>query len=224
MRLMTCTAVDELAAELALDVLDGEDRGAALAHLERCAECRENVARMTDSVETLLQLVPPAEPPAGFEDRVLEQLHAVRAPTVGGNRRFLLAVAATTAVLVIAVAVLVLVPTIVEGRRAPTAVASATMRTVDGTTVGYGYLHQGRPAWLVVSIAGWERQLAEHDGDTAPYRVRLERRDGTRVVVGDAIGRDGTWASRLPVGAGRVASVAIVDSQGHVWCTGSVDQ
>jgi predicted anti-sigma-YlaC factor YlaD len=186
MRLMTCAAVDELAAELALDVLDGEDRGAALAHLERCAECRENVARMTDSVETLLQLVPPAEPSTGFEDQVLERLDAVSTPPIARTRRFVLA--------------------------------------VDGTTVGYGYLHQGRPAWLVVSIAGWERQLAEHDGDTGPYRVRLARRDGTRVVVGDAIGRDGTWASRLPVGAGSVASVTIVDSRGHVWCTGSLDQ
>ena len=71
---MTCAELADVAAELALGVLTGRERALAIAHLEKCDECREDVRQLMATGEQLLELLPPAEPPAGFETRVLERL------------------------------------------------------------------------------------------------------------------------------------------------------
>ena len=71
---MTCGELADVAAELALGVLTGRERAMAIAHLDKCEACRENVRQLMATGEQLLELLPPAEPPAGFETRVLERL------------------------------------------------------------------------------------------------------------------------------------------------------
>jgi hypothetical protein len=71
---MTCGELADVAAELALGVLTGRERAMAIAHLDKCDTCRENVRQLMATGEQLLELLPPAEPPAGFETRVLERL------------------------------------------------------------------------------------------------------------------------------------------------------
>jgi hypothetical protein len=71
---MGCAEFADAAAELALGVLTGRERARALAHLDRCEECRENVRQLTVTGEELVGLLPAIEPPAGFETRVMEQL------------------------------------------------------------------------------------------------------------------------------------------------------
>jgi VIT1/CCC1 family predicted Fe2+/Mn2+ transporter len=61
-------------AELALGALTGRERAEALAHLEHCLACQEKVRRLMTQGEKLLELLPAAEPPPGFEHRVLEEL------------------------------------------------------------------------------------------------------------------------------------------------------
>lgn len=74
---MRCDGFADVAAELSLGVLTGRERAGALAHLERCAACRETVRQLTMTGEQLLELLPAADPPAGFENRVLERLGIV---------------------------------------------------------------------------------------------------------------------------------------------------
>ncbi len=71
---MSCDEFAEVAAELALGVLTGRERAAALAHLDGCESCREHVRELTMVGDELLALLPPQEPPAGFESRVLDRL------------------------------------------------------------------------------------------------------------------------------------------------------
>jgi hypothetical protein len=71
---MTCAELADVAAELALGVLTGRDRAVAIAHLDTCDGCREDVRQLMATGEELRELLPPAEPPAGFETRVLERL------------------------------------------------------------------------------------------------------------------------------------------------------
>jgi anti-sigma-K factor RskA len=71
---MSCREFSDVAAELALGVLTGRERAAAIAHLDQCDACRENVRQLTMTGEGLLELLPTAEPPAGFETRVLERI------------------------------------------------------------------------------------------------------------------------------------------------------
>ncbi|HVT70527.1 MAG TPA: hypothetical protein VHF26_22465, partial [Trebonia sp.] len=71
---MTCAELAEVAAELALGVLTGRERAAAVAHLDACDACREDVRQLMETGGQLLELLPSAEPPAGFENRVLGRL------------------------------------------------------------------------------------------------------------------------------------------------------
>jgi hypothetical protein len=71
---MTCGELADVAAELALGVLTGRERAVAIAHLGTCEVCREDVRQLMATGEQLRELLPAAEPPAGFETRVLERL------------------------------------------------------------------------------------------------------------------------------------------------------
>jgi hypothetical protein len=71
---MSCDEFAGVAAELALGVLTGRERAAALAHLDGCESCREQVRELTMVQDELLALLPSQEPPAGFESRVLERI------------------------------------------------------------------------------------------------------------------------------------------------------
>src|SRR5215469_4018705 len=71
---MSCAEFYDSAAELALGVLTGRERAEALAHLDRCEACREHVRQLTVTGEQMLSLLPTAEPPAGFETRVMDRL------------------------------------------------------------------------------------------------------------------------------------------------------
>ena len=73
---MTCAQLHDVAAELALGVLTGRERATAIAHLERCRACREEVRQLMAVGGLLPELLPPVEPPAGFETRVLQRLGA----------------------------------------------------------------------------------------------------------------------------------------------------
>jgi hypothetical protein len=87
---MGCAGFADVAAELALGALTGRERAEALEHLDRCAACQEHVRQLTMTGQELLWLLPPEEPPPGFETRVLERL-GIAAPKPapsGRGRRF----------------------------------------------------------------------------------------------------------------------------------------
>lgn len=71
---MGCAGLVGVAAELALGALTGQERAAALAHLDQCEACREKVRRLMMASDELLRLLPEGESPPGFETRVLERL------------------------------------------------------------------------------------------------------------------------------------------------------
>jgi len=71
---MGCEQVRELAPELALGIAEGEERDAALRHLDGCGGCRQLVSELSSVGDELLQLAPVHDPPAGFESRVLAGL------------------------------------------------------------------------------------------------------------------------------------------------------
>lgn len=81
---MTCQQCHELAAELALNVLPARERVGVLAHLDTCGGCRETVSALTVTADRLVELLPGAEPPAGFEHRVMTAWHHSRGAH-GGN-------------------------------------------------------------------------------------------------------------------------------------------
>ena len=86
---MGCREFSDVAAELALGVLTGRERAQALAHLDHCVSCREEVRALTATGEGLLGLLPSVEPPAGFEARVMDRLGlAAPAPDPASHARW----------------------------------------------------------------------------------------------------------------------------------------
>ncbi|HEV2377229.1 MAG TPA: hypothetical protein VGS19_34335 [Streptosporangiaceae bacterium] len=105
---MDCAVFQDAAAELALGILTGPDRAAALKHMERCASCQAELASLAAAADHLLDLVPERGAPDGFESRMATALRqsvpgqaarrhqgkAVRRRLAGWRRRYRLAAAA----------------------------------------------------------------------------------------------------------------------------------
>jgi anti-sigma factor RsiW len=194
----TCTDIQTRVAESALGLLDGADRADVLAHLESCAACRGIVGDMSRVADALVLLAPEAEPPLGFERRVLQQLGG-RAPA---RRRILVAVAA--AFLVIGG---VAAGWSMSGKHSD--VRSVAMRTPSGKSVGEAYLHDAPAGWVFVAVPDWRAERT--------YHLRVSYADGrTADVTGD-----GVWAATVD-STTAVHRLELVDADGDTWCSSDV--
>ena len=216
---MTCADVQELAAELALDLLTGAERAAALAPLAGCAACRSEVASLTDVGEAMLAIAPEVPPTAGFESRVISRISALRAeagaaPSPGpaparapgpgpgfGRRR-----GPRRRVVVAAVAA---------------AVATADLRTASGQVVGEATLRDGDPAVVTVEMGDWADHLRRYgESERHSYWLTVGAAGEAAEAYALPVGEPGPWHVALDddESAGAVTSVAVVDETGHTWC------
>jgi hypothetical protein len=214
---MSCERTRELSAELALGILDGEQRARALRHLAECPECRREVEQLTAVADELLMLAPEREPPAGFESRVLARLQpppAVARPRRRALRRVLAPVGAAAAAAAIAVAV-VLQATgddrrLADHYRATLAAGhgssfeAARLRGPGKVPAGVVYAYRGATSWIFVVVYGPHRGV--------PYSAELVTTTGRRVALPSLHldPRTGTTGEAIPVDLGTVASVRLV--------------
>jgi hypothetical protein len=227
MSAMSCADLGNVASELALDILSGEERAAALAHLETCRACRREVALLTDAADEIRLLVPEIEPPAGFEQRVVARVAAAAAeaeatsPEVRAPRRsrpFARGLAAVAAALVAVLAASALVLTGGQDEEAAAA-RTATMRTIAGQDVGDATLTTD-PAAIVVDVPDWASLVNSYGATVdATYWLAVEDGDGTRALQRLPPVDEHPWTVTLDTPPNRVAAVAIVDNGGTVWCT-----
>ncbi len=208
-----CPDTDRLVA-LALGELAGRERADVLAHLVTCRRCRDEVDELVDVTEQLLLAAPEAEPPAGFENAVLDQMHPERRDRLRPLRRF--AIIAAAAVVVFATVLGVLI-----GTHDASNLAAASMITPTGHDVGSVWRYDGDRSWLFVSVPGWT-VWDDPDGPAREYRLRAELDDGTRADLGPVEfgSRDGSWGTTTDLDVTHLRTVSVVDDTGHVWCTG----
>jgi hypothetical protein len=175
-----CGAVRELLPEVAADIAPGDERAHALRHLSGCLECRYELARLTEVVDSVLLLAPEREPPAGFERAVLARLTPA-APT----RRRRLAPRLLQAAAVVVAAALAAGAVwwrtaddreLAENLRRTLAIAhgqeltAAPLQNASGDEAGTVFAYEGKPSWVYVTFRS----------PPAPgkYRVRLLAKDG----------------------------------------------
>ena len=215
---VSCSRFRELAPDLALDLLTGLERADVLAHLEACRPCRIEMASLLECTEQILSAAPPAEPPMGFEQRVLARLaeETRAAPRRHPRRRrvALLAAAALFAAVVSAVAMLEL-----RGTSDP-ASAATDMRTGTGELVGHATLRDDDRTTVVVDIPAWS-ELARRYGDDAAdtYWLAVNLTDGTRRLVPLPTRTGQPWEVAINSDPDDVTAVGIVDVQGRTWCS-----
>ena len=213
---MSCDRTRELAAELALGILDGEQRAQALRHLAECPECRRAVEELTAVADELLMLAPEREPPAGFESRVLARLQPPPAATRSTRRRRRLLAPLAAAAAAAAIATAVVLQTTSDDRRLAdhyratlaaghgSSFEAARLRAPGQVPAGVVYAYRGTTSWIFVVVYGPHRGV--------PYTAELATTSGRRVALPSLRldPKTGTSGEAIPVDLGTVASVRLV--------------
>ena len=225
---MSCAEFGDSAAELALGVLTGRERAEALDHLDHCEACREHVRQLTTTGEELLGLLPTAEPPAGFETRVMERLglvmpasrplrHRRRRPAWGhaiGPRRMLAAAAVVVGVLGAGLGGWGL-----HTASAPTASATLSSATLlaagNHDQVGEAFVFNGQKPWMYMSV--------DVESGNETVICQLVSADGHVTTVGSFRLADGygAWGSPAWTGDGTPVGARLVTANGTVLATGT---
>jgi hypothetical protein len=218
---MNCEELNDLAPEVALGTIDGEERAEALRHLATCGECRRLVDQLTTVADELLMLAPVQEPPVGFESRVIHALGLQRrAPRRRLGRRLLVwlgppvATAAVTAVTLVGV----YHDDHVTAERYRTTLEQANgkyfqaepLRDATGAQAGVAFGYQGRPSWMLVTVdPGHRDQVASAELITRDQRtIRLP---------GFELKPDGSWGGAIPVNLYDVSAIRLLgDRPGQV--------
>lgn len=206
---LSCDACRELAPELALGLLGGDERAAALAHLQGCGLCRDDVAALTGLHERLRVLVPPVEPPAGFETRVLARLTEAGRPRAHRTWVRRLAVAAVAAFAV----GIAFVGGWVAGAATPATTAAPPVKpavlavalTAGDRPVGQLFVEPSQPSWIYLYV----------DAPTGAAHLKCEflRRDGSPAATATLTVRSGDahWGGPNPEGT---TDVRLTDDTG----------
>jgi anti-sigma-K factor RskA len=191
-----CEHVRAVAAELALDVLTGEERAEAVAHLSGCASCRDDVAAASLVADGMLHLAPAAAPAPTLEAAVLDRIAGERSVSVVPPRRW--PAWAPAAVAAAVAAVVALAGMLVAARGDD--VRTAELVAADGESTG---------------------QLVIFDDDRMVCVFDDTREGATwtvEVVVGDEVidvggfeapGGEWSWMVRLPVDGDEVDRVVM---------------
>ena len=204
-----CTATRETAPDLALGLLDGEERAAALEHVHRCPSCQAVVSELAGVADLLAQLAPEAEPPPGFGDRVVAAMRHDRRV----RRRWITAIVAVAAAAVIGA---VAVVRIVDAGRPTHQVAAPALRTTamrgaDGVRVGRVVTTAGSPASAAVTV-----DYAVPDGT---YQLRVRWGNNITTDIGNMLVNEGrgSWTGPVATDEG-TARLEMVDTSGSVVC------
>jgi len=210
----SCDTVRESAPDFALGALTGRERAEVVAHLDDCPACQALVGEYASVADTLLELIPEAEPTAELAPPVLA---AMRPSPLPRWRHRVVALAAA-AIIAICAATGLTVALVSRGGAGKSSSAAPALRSAP--MVGSGNLTVGRVVStgdrapkLAVSVDYWvpdgRYQLAARDGRGGSEAV------GTLEVSG---GR-GTWTGRAAALSHPVA-VELVDQSGNVVCRG----
>jgi hypothetical protein len=175
-----CHETREMAADLALGIVEGEERGRALQHLADCPDCRAEVEKYSELADELLLLAPHREAPVGFESRVLNEL--LPAPKPKRRRRLQLVLAPVAA----AAAAVAITLTVVSGDLQTASHYRNTLKEANGTEfeayslysgdslAGTVFSYQGSPNWIQITVDPRHRadlssaELVMNDGRQVP--------------------------------------------------------
>ena len=210
---LTCAQLEDVAAELALGTVSGAERAAALDHLAGCAACRNLVDQLARAADSLLLLAPEAQPPPGFESKVLSRIGVARGTAArarpGRRRRVLVGVAAAALVAGLSGAGATM---LADDDRRPPEIRTALASDDQGRWTCRAVVYGDNPTWLVVS-------LDRTDGLNAAFSVEaFGSGSAGPVPVGTfTIDRGhGSLAKAIQLPADELQSVRVLDAGGRV--------
>lgn len=167
---------------------------------------------LSEAADELLLAVPPVEPPAGFEDRVLDRIHRSRRRG-GPARRPVWAAAAAAAVLLIIGGVTGAVIGRTTGDDGGAPLRTVQLIATGGADIGDVSTIAGSSPWFFMRLEG---ELPD-----GTYRCVLEMDDGRTVPVGRlwAVSGHGGWGEHVDVDLDHAKVARLVDRQGTTVAT-----
>lgn len=205
---MAHDALHDLTPGYALDALDENERAEYEAHLATCERCRDELARMQDTVGTLAYAVHSPAPPPGLRDRIMGQARAERGKVVPFRPRRRLtyalgAVAAAAAAVALAVGLwasslsndldqqrsVVAILADPQARQVPMEGGEGRIVVTDSGDAALVTAVPGAPSGKTYEVWVFEgdtpKQAGTFDGSTAQDVVRLTRPvpPGAKVAV-----------------------------------------
>ena len=217
---LTCAAVRDFLPELALGSLSGDDRARVLHHIGTCSACASESSELAFVVdEVVTHLSPHADPPAGFESRVLARMTTAPPRATWWHRPLTLVAAVAIAVAGTTTGLYL------TGRgssrlggeyvRSLQAMGGKELRAAPlvahGHAWGQAFVYEGKTSWVFVAMS-WDVP----DGE---YNVVLDRSDGPSATVGSLHLVHGEGSAGTAVGDTRtVTAVRVIDSSGRTLC------
>ena len=155
-----CEEIRELAPELALGIVEGEERGRALEHLADCPDCRRRVEELAEVADQLLLLAPHKEVPVGFESRVLGSGAARSAPAGAGAASRWCSRPAAAALAAVAITLAVVSDDLRTASHYRHTLQEAngkefeaySLHGAGGSAAGTVFSYQGAPSWLLITV------------------------------------------------------------------------
>ena len=227
-----CARYTDDLAELALGVLTGRDRARALAHVDGCPRCAEELEQMSRVADTVLQVAPEVEPPVGFESRLFERMGVTDASRPARRRLPALpplrsirprqwvpaAVAAAAAFAALGLGL----STASAPPGAPAIATQGTKTVLSGT-----FVQHGESVGHVVAVGGDRpgmSMMLEDSTASGVVRCVVVTRDGVRHEVGTFVAREGygAWVAPLRLDPRDVQKAEVVTPDGAVIATATL--
>jgi hypothetical protein len=207
-----CEAMNDDVVEFALGTLTGRRRSLVLDHLETCAQCTAESESLADTADALLWLAPEAEPPLGFETRVLERYRNSDVKRSSARRRQVSVFAVAAAMVAVLGVGVGAVATSHGGAPSPSATGRPTTGrlTSDGHVLGDVTISAGSPSWMTMEV------------DTAKLSgvvwCEVTFANGHSETVGKFTIANGygSWVARIKGSGHDVRSARIVNGSGTV--------
>jgi hypothetical protein len=211
----SCEQFSNDLAELALGILTGHRRAEALAHVESCPRCAEELEQLVRASDAALQLAPDMEPPVGFEVRLFERMGVRELPSRRHvATRWLLAAAAAVVALGVGLGV-----GLSQGSAPPggtTALHHSPLGKMvlsadlwqGGKRVGGVYAYGGSTPWIFMTLSD----------SAARGKIICEvvTKSGETRWVGEFTAKKGygSWGAPLPVAPQDIRSAKVVSVGG----------
>ena len=220
---MRCEDLRELAPEIALGIADGEQRETAMRHLADCDDCRHLVEEMSEVNDELLRRAPIAEPPVGFETRVMERLGLSPKPRRRRRAAFVmrrLAIPAAAAALTAGALVGYYHDDHVTASQYKDTLAAAggsdfiakPILDPAGKRAGTAFGYEGKPSWVMITVDPAYRDQVKS--------CELVTKDGRHIPLDSAAWHAGSWGGSIPVDVYDIQSIRMLgDRPGQVLAT-----
>jgi hypothetical protein len=209
-----CARIREALPELALGIADGEQRAVALEHVAGCADCRRELEELSSLADQLITLAPQREPPAGFENRVLDRLAVPQTRRSSARRRLRWLALAVALPAVAAAAAWAMSVSYSSDRRLASQYRaaldgahgkyfqSARLASPTGQVAGIVFAYQGSPSWLFYTLGG------SYGGGL--YKEQIVTRSGRTLTLPPFRLVNGSWGIATPVPVRDIALVKLI--------------